>query len=179
MFKIKIMKCEDFEMEIVLYTELSSGESNLLHQHLESCPNCQKLFLEMKKVQKSIELVAIEKSSIRNAANLTHKVMERIALEKQERTIFEVFFEFLQDKSIKYTFASASFILVIVFATQFFSASWQPEKIQSNRASVILNSTAFRKTFSQRKVNRRLFTECVSPFRSNQNYLLCLKSKMK
>ena len=133
----------------------------------------------MKKVQKSIELVAIEKPRIRNASGLTRKVMDAIAVEKQERTIFEVFLGFLQDKSIKYTFASASFILVIVFVTQFFSASWQPEKIQSNRASIILNSTAFRKTLSQRKLNRTLFSECFSPFRSNPNYLQCLKSKTK
>lgn len=176
---MKIMKCKDFEMEIVLYTELSSGERNLLHQHLESCHDCQKLFLEMQKVQKSIELVTIGKPSIRNAASLTNKVMERIALEKKERTVLEVLSEFLQDKSIKYTFASTSFMLMIVFATQFFSFSWQPEKIQTNRASVILNSTDFRKTFSQRKGNRTIFSECFSPFRPNANYLLCLKNRMK
>ena len=173
------MSCKDFEKNIVLYTELSATETNLLQQHVQSCQECQNLFLEVQTVQISMAKIATAKAEIRNAARLTNKVMEKVAMKKHQLTIIETCSEFLQGNSIKYAFASVSLSLIIVFSTQFFSASWQPEnQVQNNHAYIKLNSTAFRQYFLQRKEKQISSSTCASPFRHNTDYLLCLKNKL-
>ena len=173
------MSCQDFEKNIILYTELSATETNLLQQHVQSCQECQNLFLEVQTVQISMAKIATAKAEIRNAARLTNKVMEKVAQEKHKPTIIEIFSEFIQGNSIKYAFATISLTFVLVFITQFFNTSWQPEnQVQNNHAYIKLNSTAFRQYFLQRKEKQISSSTCASPFRHNTDYLLCLKNKL-
>ncbi len=173
------MSCKDFEKDIILYTELSAAETNLLQQHLQSCEGCQRLFLEAQAVQRSVESIATGKAGIRNAARLTNQVMEKVAQEKHQGTILETFSEFVRGNFIKYAFATTSLSLIVVFSVQFFSASWQPEnQVQNNHAYIKLNSTAFRQYFLQRKGKQISSSACASPFRRTTDYLSCLKNKL-
>ncbi len=177
------MKCQDFEKNIYLYSELTKQEKNQLQQHLDSCTACQQLFLSMQKMQNQIHHIAEEKMEIRNPALLTHKIMQKIASQTIRHSFGDVMEGYFRVSLIKYSFAVVSVILVMAFGAEFFSLSLK-SKInteQASKASVILNSGLFRESFSKQKEKRHstALTECASPLRANPGYLACLKSKMK
>jgi anti-sigma factor RsiW len=171
------MRCEDFEMSIYIYSELSAKEKKRLDSHLETCATCSALFQEVKQVQHLVSGIAEEELIPSNAARLTSGIMSKINAEssRTEPFIARLFVR------ARFALTVLSSVLLITFAVEFFRDSPQTKSIvdDNTNGSIVLNAKHFRENFSRGKATHALFADCKSPFRSNQYYVECIKSKMK
>jgi hypothetical protein len=175
------MKCKEFEMNIYLYAELSEEVKDKLQEHLASCASCHHLFLATQHSQALIQMVAEDQAVIRNAALLTHKIMDKTGSKKEPHRK-NALVELLQSNFIKYSFSVFSLTLVSFFTVEFFTEPRTATKTEAKSgASIVLNSTLFQETFLKYKEKKRrtALTACFSPLHPSAAYLECLKSKMK
>lgn len=175
------MKCKDFEMNIYLYAELSAEEKAKLQEHLVSCASCHQLFLSTQHFQTLIQKVADDGPVIRNAALLTHQIMDMTvsAKEPDRRNTLATFF---LSRFIKYSFSVVSLLLVMAFSVEFFSEPSKETKAEvSSNASIVLNGALFQETFFKYKEKRKrtALTACFTPLQSSSQVAACLKNQMK
>jgi len=174
------MSCKEFEMKIYLYPELSVKERNQVDTHLRTCVYCAALFWEVTQAQRLIHQAAQEKVIPLHAARLTGSIMSKIK-QGAKPTWYQWISDLLLSKKVKYALSVSSSLLVLVFFIQTVENSPRINKDKNEYLanSVILNAKLFRANFSHHKAKHTLFADCRSPFQSNQNYLNCIKNKLK
>jgi len=175
------MKCKDFEMNIYLYAELSAEERAKVEEHLVSCASCHQLFLSAQHFQTLIQKVAEDRVVIRNAALLTHQIID-MTLSAKARHRGNTLVQFFQSNFIKYSFSVVSLLLVMAFSMEFFSEPLTERKTEINSgASIVLDAAQFQKTFFKYKEKRKrtALTACYTPLQTPSQVAACLKNQMK
>lgn len=172
------MSCKEFEQSIFLYDELSPGEKSLLGAHLQTCPSCKAAFDDVRGTQLLVRGLTNNEIVPRNAALLTSSIMSKIAAEKSygsEAFIFPFF------PHARVALTVLSIFLLVSFAVEFIrgSAQFKATQIFAAGHSAVLSSKIFRDNFSQGKVKQSLFADCGSPLKTGQQYLDCVRSKLK
>ena len=169
------MKCEEAEMNVYLYPELSETERAALNLHLQSCEACSLLFQSLEVHNLKIKQVAAAPENPPHAALLTHKIMEGIqGPEKSHGSWIE---NLLAHKSLKYSFACASTVLIVMFCLQAYLPDTQPGQHMNSNQTIIINSSALRMQFSKQKEMQKTQARCLSPFRSATVTRECLIQK--
>jgi predicted anti-sigma-YlaC factor YlaD len=179
--KQEVMSCKDYERDMVLYSELSSSDKKSLHAHLQSCSSCQLFFNEVVELQGIISRLSDQKAVPRNAAQLTHRIMDKVHGKNQhQHSLLDLFSKFAESSLLRNVFSILSLVILIVTCVELFSTSWKSENksVAVNKGTIILNSSAFRQHFLQRKERKTIFSECVSPFK-HQPDLICIANKMR
>ena len=174
------MKCTDFERDIYLLAELSPEERVRLEEHLAECATCKKLFLSVQRAEQLVLKVAGAKKEIPNAAQLTHKIMERVSIQKPRRW-FRWDLSLQKRDLVRYAFSLASFLLVFGFGIEFFGkSSKKMESDENQKGSIVISSSRFREELTKYKQSHasRSLASCASPLRPTE-YLQCLKNRMK
>jgi hypothetical protein len=108
------MNCADIEEKIFLQDLLSKEEKAEVGQHLTQCAGCrEKAALYALQMQ---TVTSIPQPEIRNAANLTRRIMERIATE--EPVWYEVMIQNFQTNWARVSLAMVSVVLIMFFITE-------------------------------------------------------------
>lgn len=166
---------------MVLYSELSSLEKESLHSHLQSCSSCQLFFNEVVELQGIISRLSDQKAVPRNAAKLTHMIMDKVHSKNQhQHSLLDLLSKFAESSLLRNAFSIASLVIVIAMGIELFSASWKSENRSTavSQGTIILNSSAFRQHFLQRKERKTIFSECLSPLKQHPD-LICIANKMR
>jgi hypothetical protein len=171
------MSCEDFEMNIYIYSELSIEEKKLLDIHLQSCANCAALFREVQQANYLISQVAEEKIVPPNAARLTSGIMSKIASRGESQRFS--FVDLLIGRA-RLAMTVLSLVMLIGFAIEFLNDSTQSKILagESANSSIIVSAKLFRENFLHKSA-KPPYADCRTPFKSSQYYLNCVKSKLK
>ncbi len=174
------MNCNDYKKSIFLYAELSTLEKAEVDMHIKGCDNCFALFHATQKMQISLNRIAQVKVAPENAAKLTRAIMTKIngTTASKWHHFFTLSFH---SPSLKISLSLLSALIIVTFSLESFNHSILSKQFlkQPSQGSVTLDSKVFREKASQRKGKASFFVDCLSPFKSNQYSLECLKNKFK
>jgi len=144
------MKCSKIEELIYQYTELSSSEMSLVEGHIQTCLSCKNLFEQVNQQQNLIRQAATVPVEVRNAAQLTHKIMTGIK-PKPKASWWGLF----ENRSVfvpRLTVSVAASLLVIFFAVEFFRENIPSTGYSKiDRGTSTLNTSRFLNTQWKRK----------------------------
>jgi|GEM_PF-1485803 len=172
------MNCRDFEKNIYVYPELTEKEKAGIDNHIKSCDQCAKLFRDLQQAQFIVKQIAEYEISPPNDARLTSAIMSRIT-QPSEPTWLDLVTQFFQNQRLRIALSIASSVLVFFFLFESSHKFIQPKNdMRETSESVILNATAFRQAASKRRNIQQPFAGCRSPFKSNQFFLECAKTKL-
>jgi hypothetical protein len=172
------MRCKEFESDIHVYSELSGEEKKIVDAHLENCASCQALFQEVRHMQNIVGVAAEKKALPLHAAKLTSDIMHKINGNSMWNWR-NALASFAQNRSVKFSLSIVSSVLILSFLFELSDSLQQKEFTGKIEGAVILNARAFREGLSKRKIRLHAFSECRSPFRSNQYFVDCAKGKIK
>jgi anti-sigma factor RsiW len=126
------MNCADIEEKIFMRDLLSKEEKAEVDQHLAQCAGCrEKAALYALQMQ---TVASIPQPEIKNAANLTSRIMERIAIHR-EPVWYEVMIQNFQTNWARVSLAMISVVLIVFFITEQQSG----DQLTRNRPSQIVN----------------------------------------
>lgn len=144
------MTCSKIEVLIYQYTELNASERSLVKDHIQACLSCKNLLEQVNQQQNMIQQAATVPIEVRNAAQLTHKIMSAI-IPKPKASWLGMF----ENRSVfmpRLAVSVAASLLVIIFAVEFFKdnvPSTHYSKISKGTST--LNTTQFLNTQWKRK----------------------------
>lgn len=144
------MTCRKMEVLIYQYNELSRSELSLVDGHIQTCLSCKNLFEQVNQQQNLIRQAATVPVEVRNAAQLTHKIMS--AIQPTPKASWWGLFENRGVWVTRLAVSVAASLLVIFFALEFFKdnvPSTHYSKI--NKGTSTLNTTRFLSTQWKRK----------------------------
>lgn len=166
------MKCKDFEQDIYLYSELSKAEKLRLNAHLQECAECKALFQLVLVTQELITKESSAKPEVVNHARLTSNIIQAIQAESPKQSVFAAR---VKQLFLKYSFATASLTLVILFVTEQQTSS-EPEKVVI-AGTVTLKSFSASEILDQRGKQKTSLYACVKSENCNNTFVENLKQK--
>ncbi|MEQ1584276.1 MAG: hypothetical protein ABL895_00230 [Cyclobacteriaceae bacterium] len=108
------MKCKEFEEGIYLYEELTGSEKALVDNHRSHCEACNKLAEQVIQSGILIKRAGLLKTEAKNPHQLTLRIMNSIAKEK-EVSVLDYLASYFDNLFIRYAFGMASLLLVVFF----------------------------------------------------------------
>lgn len=154
------MKCNDFERDIHLYSELTEEERIRVDSHIQECSACKELFQLAIATQTLLKKV-YTKSELANHGRLTSTIMQAITAQQQQSA------SWISNLFLKYTMVAGSLALIIAFGVEQLSPVGSVYKRMPETNTVTLNSASFMKAALDRKEN----PEAVNP-----SLYACVKS---
>jgi len=144
------MTCSKIEVLIYQYTELNTSERSLVKDHIQTCLSCKNLLEQVNQQQNMIQQAATVPIEVRNAAQLTHKIMS--AIQPKPKASWLGMFENRSVFVPRLAVSVAASLLVIFFAVEFFREN-VPSTTYSkiNAGTSTLNTTRFLSTQWKRK----------------------------
>ncbi len=144
------MTCRKMEVLIYQYTELSPSERSLVEGHIQTCLSCKNLMEQVNQQQNLIRQAATVPVEIRNAAQLTHKIMS--AIQPKPKPSWWGLFENHDIFVPRLAVSVAASLLIIFFAVEFFQENIpSTEYSKIDRGTSTLNTTQFLNTQWKRK----------------------------
>ncbi len=144
------MTCRKMEVLIYQYTELRPSERSLVDGHIQTCLSCKNLLEQVNQQQNLIRQAATVPVEVRNAAQLTHKIMS--AIQPKPKASWWGLFENRSVFVPRLAVSVAASLLVIFFAVEFFKESVPSTSYSKiNKGTSTLNTTRFLNTQWKRK----------------------------
>ncbi len=175
------MSCQEFEKQIILFTELTDEEKTKVTAHLSICKSCSALF-ESATLTNNLVLKAskIEMEN-QDPFRLTNDIMARIKEEERKPWSFlKLFFLKFEFTYIKYTMAAFSFLLIAFFGMELLqSPTIHGVNATHSSKKVVLNRKTFQDELSKSKAVESLFlaNSCKSPFNITKVNEDCVKQR--
>ncbi len=174
------MKCQECEKAAYLIRELSNTEKQKVEAHLQTCPDCRKLFNDLQLTNNLVWNSPVVHS---NPAWLTNKIMLGIAAaEPQPGRSVSFVSGYFNLAIARYALAGLSLSLIALFFMEVVNPAGVPISMRGPVArlqSVIINSSDLRKSFAEQKVKRHsALASCKNPLGKNID-LACVREKIK
>lgn len=166
------MDCKDFEQEIYLYRELAKADKEAVDNHIASCTQCRELFVMVQETEALVAKAASIKPQPENASKLTSNIMLAIQAKSQKQSVFA---SLVQESFLKYSFAAASLVLVILFMTEQQTPP-QSEKVVM-KGTVVLKSSSIREILDQEEKQKASLYACIKSENCNNTLVENLKQK--
>lgn len=166
------MKCKDFEQDIYLYSELSEAGRIRVNTHIQECAECRELFQVVSSAQGLITKASVAKPEVVNHSRLTSNIMQAIQAESSKKSVFAARF---QQLFLKYSFAVASFALVIFFVAEQ-QTYREPEQVMI-AGTVTLKSSSVSEVLHQRGKQKTSLYVCVKSENCGNTLVENLKQK--
>ncbi len=180
------MNCQEFERQIILFTELSEDEKLKLEVHIQNCAPCKELFASVTYTNSLIGRAAKISQVLQDPTRMTRKIMDRI--KKPEHhwwSRFDFSFLDLDSQYIKYGMATISFFMIAFYGVEQMKGPYKVNGVlglplQNNSRPVIVIKKEFLKELRKGKAIAKslLKKNCVSPFNINKVNTACIKQKM-
>jgi len=144
------MTCSKMEVLIYQYNELSPSELSLVDGHIKTCSSCKNLLEQVNQQQNLIRQAATVPVEVRNAAQLTHKIMSAI-----QPTPKVSWWGLFANRGVwvpRLAMSVAASLLVIFFAVEFFKDNVPSTHYsKTNKGTSTLNTSRFLSTQWTRK----------------------------
>ena len=176
------MSCREFEMQIVLFTELTGEEKAKVNAHVSTCKSCSALFESTTHTNNLVLKASKVEMELEDPFRLTNSIMDRIKTEESKRwSLLNVFFPKFEFTYVKYTMAAFSLLLIVFFGMeQLQSPTINQVAITHSSKKVVLNRKTFQEELSKSKtaVGLLLANSCKSPFNITKVNEDCVKQRM-
>src|SRR5690606_29709035 len=181
------MKCGEAEKLIYLYPELTPDERSAVDQHVQSCVECQRIFIAFQSTREVVTTL-MQSSPPLHEGQMTSRIMNAINNKLHERTYFgESFVRALFAPSTRYGMVMLSLVLMALFIIEYVSYGNEIHltKRYPSRSdeTVELNLAAIHDVFLKSRRNKETETssilDCLSQCRSKQSELCkdCVEEK--
>ncbi len=141
------MNCQECEENIWVYVELSSAEKAGLNSHMQTCPDCRRLYEEMQAVSQILKQATPIIPEPKNAAALTNRIMD--ALPPQNQSWKNRLLDVLDNVWLQSSLRLASMMLIVLFIWEHLPDSNQLTRHFPRGKTVVLNSVAFIKKYDE------------------------------
>lgn len=172
------MSCESHKKLIYLWDEISTEEKTMVQNHLDACPHCAMLFIEVQSMKEKFVQVTVFRATAPNAAQLTSRIMQAVHTQQKAKRI-GLISHFLPGYQItRNAFAALSLFLLLSFSLEYSNTpTAHKQQPQGHRESVILNSSIIHA--ENRNKRQSVFKTCRTPFASQLAYLECIKDQLQ
>lgn len=144
------MTCRKIEALIYQHTELSPAETSMVEGHIQTCLSCKKLLKQVNQQQNLIRQAATVPVEIRNATQLTNKIM--YAIKPKPKASWWGLFENSSVFVPRLGVSVAASLLVIFFAMEFFKENIPSTRYAKiNKGTCTLDTSRFLNTQWKRK----------------------------
>ena len=109
------MSCKHIEENIWLYDELSREQKISIDKHLLTCVDCKIIWDQAQGLAATSKMWQEEVPVVENAAQLTHKIMGAIESKRDQKKSLFTLIDLINTSWLRYSMASLSMLLVIVF----------------------------------------------------------------
>ncbi len=177
------MKCQKCEMAVYLIGEMRSNEKQKVEAHLQTCPDCQKLFNDVRLTNHYVWNASRPTPVHSNPAWLTNKIMLEIeATAHQPERSVSFMSSFFNLAITRYALIGLSLSLIAFFFMEVVNPAGVPTPVSGPVASlqsIIINSNDLRKGFAEQKEKRRsALAGCKNPLGKKID-LACVREKIK
>ncbi len=176
------MSCQEFEKQIVFFTELTSEEQAKVTLHLNTCKSCSALFESTAHSNNLVLKASRVQLEIEDPFRLTNDIMARIRTEESKHWNFwNVSFLKFEFTYVKYTMTAFSFLLIAFFGIeQLHSPTIREVATTHSSKKVVLNRKMFQDKLSKSKaaVGLLLANSCKSPFNITKVNEDCVKQRI-
>ena len=176
------MSCTEIEKQIILFSELSIEDQDLVNIHVQECATCAKFYESQVRVNNLILQGASIQPEPRDPFSLTHNIMTAIKVQEQRRTkIFDLTSQSVQFGFARYAMAAVSVGLIIFLSAELLTPiQFENNTRQGTSESIVLNRKEFsEKLFDSKSLSSfSLASQCKSPFNSTKVNADCMRQKL-
>lgn len=173
------MNCQEFEKQIVLFSELTPEERERVETHLATCTSCKALFESMLLLSSRTTMVGRAIPDFPDPAKLTDNIMRQIRQEQVHRRLPLLYFPL---QHVRYALAVVSVFFVFFLGVELLHIPAQSPSVttQLESRSIVVDKGKFREALrkSNKTGNRLLMSGCVSPFNINKVNEACLRERL-
>ncbi len=151
------MNCEEFKDRIYLYEELTASEKTLMDDHQSQCEACNKFADQFFQSQALIRKVRALKANAKNPYQLTQRIMNSIAKEK-EVSLLNQLVSYLDNLFVRFAFSAVSLLLVVFFLYELPTIDRVDSNNQVTRIEIksgpVLDMNIFLNHYRKQRVNK-------------------------
>ena len=142
------MKCNEFQKLIYLYDEIEEAERQKIQTHLTSCKACHLVYEQVMAERKMLRQVfQVPAEALHHPGALTNRIMAAIK-SRQEISVVDRVFQFIQYKPLRYALGMISFLLVLFFLNEFNQQTMvalplSAREVHADKKTAALNTSSY------------------------------------
>ncbi len=148
------MKCKSIEFKIIMYSELTVFEKEIVNSHIEHCQSCAARFADL--IDQRVALLKLGKDNRFDLSDglLANRIMASLSAKQKPKDFISSIQMFLFP-ALRYGLAAATFFFILIFAIQTMNDSEVRAGIVSDITSgeqslPILNTAEFTQSYQDR-----------------------------